>query len=150
MHRCALRLRDYDYSHAGLYFVTTCVKGWRCLFGTVADDRVVLSSLGAIAQECLVSIVEHHRDVLLDSYVVMPNHVHAVVGIGEDSASALGVVVGTYKGAVSRVSGKADLWQRGYYDHVVRDESDLARIRRYIESNPIQWAQDPENPDRVS
>jgi putative transposase len=150
VHRRPLRLRDFDYSPLGLYFVTTCANGRRCVFGTVADDSVVLSPLGVIAHECLLSISDHHPGVLLDAYVVMPNHVHAVLALGAESSSELGVVVGTFKAAVSRLSVEVGLWQRGYYDHVVRDEPDLARIRLYIESNPIHWALDPENPDRLT
>jgi putative transposase len=75
----------------------------------------------------------------------MPNHVHIVLELREPG-TRFGGIVGTYKAAVSRTSKRSGLWQRGYHDHVVRDEEDLARIREYISTNPIQWALDPENP----
>jgi REP element-mobilizing transposase RayT len=88
--------------------------------------------------------------VTIDRYVVMPNHVHAIVGLGETGEVELGDVVGAYKAAVSRTARTSRIWQRGYHDHIIRDESDLERIREYIETNPIRWALDPENPNRRS
>jgi putative transposase len=148
MRRRGLRLRGFDYTQAGLYFVTACVDKQRCVLGTVVDDCVLLSRVGVVADECLLSTVDHHSDVGVDAYVVMPNHVHVVLALGDQSTVALGVLVGTYKAAVSRLSGTIGLWQRGYYDHVIRDEDDLARVRENIETNPTRWASDPENPGR--
>jgi REP element-mobilizing transposase RayT len=107
-----------------------------------------LSPAGVAAQDCLVEIHEHHRGVDVDAFVVMPNHVHAILTMGRDES--LGAVVGTYKAAVSRRTGHRALWQRGYYDHIIRDEQDLARVREYIATNPIRWAFDPEHPLRTS
>jgi REP element-mobilizing transposase RayT len=109
-----------------------------------------LSRLGVIARDRLLEIPRHHPSLTIDSYVVMPNHVHVVLELGESSGVELGDVVGTYKAAVSRFSSRSGLWQRGYYDHVVRDANDLARIREYIATNPIRWALDPEHPARRS
>ncbi len=76
----------------------------------------------------------------------MPSHVHIVLAVRHAIGLTLGDVVGTYKAAVTRAARRSDLWQRGYYDHIVRDDDDLARIREYISTNPMRWALDPENP----
>jgi REP element-mobilizing transposase RayT len=125
--------------------VTACAQQRACVFGAVVDEAVVLSAVGMSANVCLTSIPQHHQGVQLDAYGVMPNHVHAVIEIQEGRAS-LGVIVGTFKAAVTRSTGRPGLWQRGFYEHVVRDDADLARIREYIATNPVRWALDPENP----
>ena len=120
------------------------------MFGLVENDLVFLSPLGVIARDRLVQIPEHHSTVTVDSYVVMPNHVHALLRLDEQREVELGDVVATYKAAVSRAARHKGLWQRGYHDHIVRDEHDLQRIHDYIATNPIRWALDPENPNRTS
>ncbi len=141
--RRPLRLRGFDYT-AGLYFVTSCVRDRACVLGAVVDETVHLTRLGIAARECLLAIPDHHRSVVIDSFVVMPNHVHLILTM--DGEELLGTVVGTYKAAVSRSSGHRGLWQRGYYEHVIRDDFDLQRIREYIATNPVRWEIDPENP----
>ena len=144
--RKPLRLREYDYSSCGPYFATACTHGRACLLGEVVDDTVVLTSIGQAARNCLVAIPEHHRGSAVDAYVVMPNHVHMVVVIDDSQRTALGTIVGTFKAAVARSVKRPGLWQRGYYEHVVRDEVDLERIREYVATNPARWSSDPENP----
>jgi REP element-mobilizing transposase RayT len=145
MWRRSPRLRGFDYSSSGVYFVTTCTRERACVLGHLEGEVVMLSPVGRAAETCLLDTPRHHPDVSLDAYVVMPNHVHAVLRI---DGPPLGLVVATFKAAVTRVTGVKGMWQRGYHDHVVRDEDDLARIREYIASNPIRWALDPENPAR--
>ena len=113
------------------------------LFGEVVDGEIHLSRVGVVARACLLDVAEHHAGVVVDSHVVMPNHVHAVLAT---EGSPLGVIVGTFKAAVTRATGNRRLWQRGYHDHVIRDKADLNRVREYIANNPIRWELDPENP----
>ena len=115
-------------------------------------------------------IPTHFRHVEIDAWVIMPNHVHGVIVIPDAPVGAthasplpsgppkrsLGAIVGAYKSAVSKhvnrlglLSGRS-IWQRNYYDHVIRDDAALARIRQYIADNPFRWAEDPENPARQS
>jgi REP element-mobilizing transposase RayT len=144
MRRRSLRLAGFDYSSVGWYFITICTARRVSTLGVVESGVVQLSSAGAAAKACLLDIPLHHDGVALDSHVVMPNHVHAVIALGSPGTT-LGIVVATYKAAVSRNLGARGLWQRGYYDHVIREDADLERIREYIETNPIRWALDPEN-----
>jgi len=147
--RKSIRIRGFDYSSFGPYFVTICTRDRHCVLGEVETDRVALSRYGLV----VVGEIERlpaRLGVELDEFVVMPNHVHLIVGLGSRARQAsplrLGTVVGSFKAGTSRATGRS-LWQRGYYDHVVRDEDDLARVREYIATNPVRWALDPENPE---
>ena len=101
-----------------------------------------------VARDHLIAIPAHHASSTVDSFAVMPNHVHFLLGLGGSAGVTLGDIVGSYKAAVTRFSRRTGLWQRGYHDHVVRDEDDLARIREYIATNPARWALNPEKPVR--
>jgi REP element-mobilizing transposase RayT len=93
-------------------------------------------------------IATFHAGVVLDVFVVMPNHVHAIVGIDRRRRPPpLPAVVGAFKARASRAADRA-LWQRGYHDRIVRDETELAALREYIETNPLRWALDREHPER--
>ena len=146
--RKGLRLRDFDYALHGPYFVTVCTRGRRCTLGDVRDDAVVLSRWGRVVASQLEQLPDRLR-IDIDDFVVMPNHVHLIVGLRPRARRAsplrLGTVVASFKSGSSRDAGTL-LWQRGYHDHVIRDEEDLARVREYIATNPIRWAFDPENP----
>ena len=125
-----------------------------------------LNDVGEVARSMWEEIPAHFAQVETDAWVVMPNHVHGVLviaSVGATHASPLqrpagprkrsvGAIVGSYKSAVSRRVNAmyrtpgASLWQRNYYEHVIRDEAALGRIRQYIADNPARWSEDPENP----
>jgi REP element-mobilizing transposase RayT len=132
-----MRLRHLDYATGGAYFVTVCASQRGDVFGAVVDGKVRLNSVGRSAATALAAI-PHHFDASLDMSIVMPDHVHAVIVLGEDTPG-LSVVVGTFKAAVTRATGRSGLWQRGFHDHVIRGERDLDRVRGYIEANPHRW-----------
>jgi REP element-mobilizing transposase RayT len=124
---------------AGAYFITVCAARRGAVFGDVTDAGVRLNDVGRITADCLVGL-PHHHDVVLDASIVMPDHVHAVVMLGVGRARPhLSVVVGTFKAAVARKTRIRGMWQRGFYDHVVRDDVDLDRVRDYIDGNPGRW-----------
>ncbi len=158
----------YDYSQNGAYFVTLCAHDRACLFGEVVDGAMHLSELGEIITSEWFRTPVLRPQVVLDEFVVMPNHFHAVIAI-EDSrrgvlpyarprlrspSQTLGSIVRGFKSATTasinrrRNSPGAPLWQRNYYEHVIRNESELTRIREYIVNNPAQWAMDRENPEK--
>jgi len=171
-HRRSIRLPEYDYAGAGAYFVTVCASGHGCLFGEVRDGIMVLNRIGEMARDCWSAIPHHFDDVVLDQFVVMPNHIHGIVVMCDGGVSeathmrathasplragppprSLGAVVGSFKSAVtSRVNelrGNAGcpVWQRNYFERVIRNERELAAIREYIANNPAKWAMDRENP----
>jgi putative transposase len=147
--RRSLRLPAYDYRLEGAYFVTTVCAGRRCLFGEVSGhgEDVRLNDLGRLVEDSWRRLPSHFAAIALDAFVVMPSHLHGVVVVRRDKSLAppLGLVVGAFKAGCSRRAGRA-LWQRGYYDRVVRDEEELGAIRQYITDNPHKWATDRENP----
>ena len=144
--RQSLRLRAYDYAQAGAYFVTLCASSRACVFGEIADDQVRLRPYGQIVHEAWSAIPSHWRDVELDAFVVMPNHLHGIVVLSRaGQAPPLPTLIGAFKAGVTRRTGRA-IWQRSFYDRVIRNDQELEAIRRYIAENPLKWAVDRENP----
>ncbi|CBL45870.1 Hypothetical protein HDN1F_22870 [gamma proteobacterium HdN1] len=164
-HRHSLRLKNYDYSQAEAYFVTICTQHRACLFGEVVDGGVQLSAAGRMVLDVWNEIPVHYLGVDVDAFVVMPNHVHGVVVITNpvgaqfnapntqgamNRAPTLGEIVRAFKARSTRNirlrEPGASVWQRNYYEHIIRSEESLTRIREYIINNPLQWALDRENP----
>lgn len=161
------RLRGWDYSNAGYYFVTICTRNHEHHFGQIRDGEMHLSAVGEIAACYWREIPQHHANVELDEFVIMPNHVHGIVVICEKKADmlpvthlpgmsaispkagSLSVVIRSYKSAVSRWAGlngyPGFAWQERFYDRIVRNEESLNRIRQYILGNPVKWMADKEN-----
>jgi REP element-mobilizing transposase RayT len=157
-HRRSLRLKGYDYRGAGAYFLTICAHQRACLFGEILDGVIRENRAGLAVREAWEALPDRFPDIELDAFVVMPNHVHGVVLIGDNhDHDHLSRVVGAFKsltvyrynqGVASegwpRYDGK--LWQRNYYEHVIRNEVTLNEVREYIMGNPGQWLDDPEHP----
>ena len=147
------RLRTYDYSSNGVYFVTICTEGRRkTLCEIVGDGLPVPKEPGVIAEAYIKRIPIKYPCVNIDHYVVMPNHIHMLLlingysGTGNPSPT-LGNVVGWYKYQVTkeineRKKSKTRFFQRSYHDHVVRGERDYLKIWNYIEGNPMKWTED--------
>ena len=147
------RLTEYDYSTSNAYFITICTDNRRNLFwtnaGAIIDhpENVPLTKLGTIVQQRVEDISKHYPTISVDHYVIMPNHVHLLLQIHSDSdgrsmiAPTVSTVVRLMKGAVSKQVGFA-VWQKGFYDHVIRNDRDYQEIWNYIEGNPGKWAKD--------
>ena len=152
------RLQSYDYSTPGAYFITICSHEKRCLFGRIppnaegAEAGILLSSIGEIAKDCLLDVPSHYTNVSVDHWVIMPNHVHILIQIREEGGPhSLRVdipnIVGKYKASVTRRVGREllfheKLWQPSFFDHIVRNREDYARIWNYITGNPSRWLED--------
>ena len=159
--RRSTRLRSYDYSRAGSYFVTICAQNRECLFGNVMDDEMRLNAAGAIVQTVWDELPNHYPNVELDRFVVMPNHLHGIiviVGAGlkpTPTKHGLPEIVRALKTFSARRINEmrntpgVPIWQRNYYEHIIRNDESLHRIREYIVNNPAQWALDRENPLRA-
>jgi len=166
-HRRSIRLKEYDYTQPGGYFVTIVTFQRDCLFGEIVNEEMQLNEFGKITDECWRAIPEHFGNIDLGAYVVMPNHVHGVIVITDrvnaDASARRGTIyraptvvgsiptiVRSFKSAVTRRIGRelnaTGIWQRNYHEHIIRDHKDWNRIHRYIESNPSMWAEDNENP----
>ena len=151
------RLKDWDYTQAGWYFVTICAADRRCHFGRVTDGHVQLSSIGQIVEKEWLRAPEVRPNVALDAHVVMPNHLHGIIVIRHDAPAqsidtphkvslkpgSLGAIVGQVKSICKKRIKAAGTsyfdWQRRFYDHIIRDDEGLSRIRNYIATNPKQW-----------
>jgi REP element-mobilizing transposase RayT len=161
--RHSLRLKDYDYSRAGAYFLTTCTYDRQSLLSTIEEGQVRLTDLGKIVEEEWLRTEQMRRSVALDLHVIMPNHVHGILFLLPDAgkeeererstpfrapSQTVGAIMRGFKSVttsrIRKLPGHADLrvWQREYFDHVIRSEADLARIREYIVNNPAKWELD--------
>ena len=153
------RLKNYDYSAPGAYFVTACTKDKKKIFGNIisADDfrlpQIILSEIGEIVNNEIMNIEKHYENVKVDKYIVMPNHIHLIIRITErinpfPTSKKYDVpnVIGKFKAAVTRNVGKAfmpsvktEIWQSSFYDHIIRGEKDYAEISEYIANNALKW-----------
>lgn len=151
-----VRLREYDYRQSGAYFITIVSHNRRETFGRIDDGEVTLTQIGNIVKRCWRDIPFHFENIAVDVFVVMPNHIHGIIGIQEGSLDqlrkpSLANIVSAYKAAVTRnvraLPRYASLrvWQNGYYDHVIRDDRDFQNAVEYIENNPLNWHLDKEN-----
>ena len=174
-HRRSIRLSEFDYRQPGAYFITICARDRNAFFGAVVDGEMRRNAPGEVAARCWAEIPDHFPNVALDEWVVMPNHLHGIVLMPGTATAAVPLpdalplrhaperfatpvagsvptILRSFKSAVTREINQclgtpgAAVWQRGYFEHVVRDEASLARIRNYIASNPQRWDSDPENP----
>ena len=190
-HRRSVRLRGYDYSQPGAYFVTLCTQRMDCLFGTIVGGQMRVSPAGAIVQECWLEIPRHFDHAVLDEFVVMPNHLHGILvfspgahhgvplpaplhgvpgfrgtrggvprqeAFARPAAGSLASVLRLIKQSVTRrvavgldvgarLGVPLPIWQRNYYEHIIRNQDELDKIREYIRTNPLRWACDRYHPE---
>ena len=160
-HRRSIRLCKYNYSQAGLYFITMCTGNRKCLFGNIVDGKMSLNNAGQNANECWWKITDHFPNTALHKFIVMPNHVHGIIEItvGANNYSPLppgtsktiGSIVRGFKIGVTkwfRINmpfefpvGKP-VWQRNYYEHIIRNEKSYRQISEYIQTNRLRWRED--------
>lgn len=156
--RRSLRLRGYDYAQPGAYFVTICAQDRACLFGEIVDDEMRPNAAGLLVGEHWCAIHEASPSVLVDEFVVMPNHLHGILFLTSAQLDTpLSAIVGAFKSKTThayslgvRAHGwhpfHRRVWQRGFFDHIIRDEHSLNETRRCIHDNPRRWASDRDNP----
>lgn len=175
-HRRSIRFPGYDYSWPGAYFVTICTYGRDCLFGAVEAGAVRLNEYGVVARDEWLRSAAVRPGIILDAFVIMPNHLHGIIILTAESQStgthvgahgdvgahscaplpallqrrprSLSSFIACYKATVSRRINRlretpgARVWQRNYYERIIRDDDELARARGYIIDNPGRWADD--------
>lgn len=172
--RHSIRLRNYDYSSAGAYFVTICTWQRECLFGEIINGEMRLNAMGQAVDAVWLALPEHYAGIQLDEYVFMPNHFHGIidiVGAGfkptrlpttQEGAGLKPAPTGKQHGLSEIVRGfktfsgrqiniirnnpGCPVWQRNYFERVLRNDDELGRAREYIVNNPLKWALDKENP----
>jgi len=166
------RLREYDYTQNGFYFITICIKNKDKFFGEITGAKMELSEMGKIAQKYWKEIPDHFPDAYLDEFIIMPNHIHGIIIIKNSSASdnvrnnnycsvqwqtkwsrSVSSVIRGFKIGVTKWCRNNYFsqfaWQKSYYDHIIRNEESLQKIREYIINNPSQWERDRNNPENL-
>ncbi len=172
-HRRSIRIKGYDYSQEGLYYITICTHNHTHLFGDIKQGEMLLKDEGRIAEKCLLAIPDHFPYAQLHPHVVMPNHVHCIIEITggtltvnrannysplqqpseppslktiRGTSKTIGSIVRGYKIGVTKwFRSHTDVhtvWQRNYYEHIIRNEKSYAYISEYIQSNPLNWQDD--------
>lgn len=186
-HRKSIRLKGYDYSQAGLYFITICCQDRICRFGEIVTDensqsKMILNDAGNIANECWLEIPEHFRNAKLHEHIVMPNHVHGIIELSGDVGvqniepepphikvrvqnieplpndtpqrnkfqkiipGSIGSIIRGYKIGVTvrtkNIFPDEKIWQRNFYEHIIRNEKAYQTISNYIVNNPEKWNAD--------
>jgi len=182
--RSSIRLKNYDYSRDGAYFVTICTQGRECLLGKIKNEEVELSPAGKMIQEIWKNLPQHHPGFEMDEFIVMPNHIHGIIILMENVGVGLRAYPSTEMAEPKQKAGQprrvaptitlpevvhhfksyttaryrervenanwppfpGRLWQRNYYEHIIRNENSLKKIREYIINNPIRWQFDRDNP----
>jgi putative transposase len=178
--RYSIRLKDFDYSQEGAYFITICVQGRRALLGDIREETILLSRLGEIVKLEWLRLPQRFGNLVLDEFVIMPNHIHGIIIINrrgescirpDDSmgdhkdhpygteTNSVGRIIQAYKSITTNryiLGVKKNnwrpfprrLWQRNYYDHIIRNEDDSSVIREYIVDKPLNWEKDEENKEK--
>lgn len=186
-HRRSIRLKGFDYSQPGYYFVTVCTWDRECLLGEICGSEMLLNVMGKIASAIWHDIPNHFANIEIDRCMIMPNHVHGVIRILEEnqnkdaakyrglmnqtptlkqssdrgydfdqwimmkkSEMTLGKIIRFFKAKsaleIRNKMGNSFCWQRNYFEHIIRDQHELFRIRDYIMENPAKWMSDEDNP----
>ena len=179
-HRRSIRLKGYDYSSEGAYFITICTKDRECFLGEIAQGEARINPAGNAIKYWWIELQNKFENIELDEYIIMPNHIHGIIYItnvgadlrvcpaenrtntdkGEHIGSPLHrfiqwfktMSINEYIAGVNhygwhRFNGK--LWQRNYYERIIRDKEELNRVREYIANNPMRWAEDENNPVNI-
>ena len=200
-HRRSIRLKGYDYTQPGAYFITLCTWQRKCLFGEVVKGEMRLNQAGRIVQDAWQLLAPQFPRIRMDAFCVMPNHFHGIIlissGVGATRPDQLeaeagkrmagneflsdtkgsprpnhaqgrihpacptgpppgsiGAMIGQFKSRATRRLwklpgyGRAPIWQRNYYEHIIRNEAEWDQIIRYIQANPAQWEEDQLHPER--
>jgi len=169
--RKSIRLQGYDYTQAGLYFVTICTQNREHLFGKIYDGQLILNEPGKMIEIEWSKLTDRFKNIRLHEYMVMPNHFHAILEIvgatlvvdpddkiapSTQNGKTLGEMVGSFKSitTVAYIHGvktnnwkcfDGKLWQRNYWEHIIRNKMAHQRIAQYIIDNPIKWEKDKLN-----
>ncbi len=137
-----IRLKYYDYSNVGLYFITICTKNRIELLGTIKDGNYIkLTEEGIIVEKSIKTIEKIFSNVIVDEYIVMPNHIHIIIAINNKNGVSISRIIKQYKMYVSKRIGYS-IWQKLFYEHIIRNEKEYYNIKEYIKNNIINWKTD--------
>ena len=135
------RLKEFDYATCGYYFITICTKEKKHFLGEIRSSKMNLNRVGKLAESALQCIPEVYENIEIDKYVVMPNHIHMIIIIRNKTNVTISRIIKQYKETITK-KAEVKIWQRSYYDHIIRDEKDYFRIWQYIDENILKWSLD--------
>ncbi|MBP9727470.1 MAG: transposase [Gammaproteobacteria bacterium] len=161
-HRRSIRLKYYNYSQNGAYFITLCTHHRQCLFGKIEHNLMLLNQFGEIVRDEWIKSFEIRKEILIDEFVIMPNHFHCIVFISHSvplknkdfsrvigpSNKSIGALISGFKSVVTTKINQVRntpfqlVWQRNYHEHIIRNEKSLQNIREYTKNNPCTWRSD--------
>jgi putative transposase len=165
--RRSIRLKEYDYSQGGWYFITICVYRKDIVLNNIINGEIHLNAFGKIVESTWYDLPNHNDHILLDYFTIMPNHVHGIIVIKENPLATAPVGAGSEPAPTrhglheiirqfktfssmrinSKLNGpRSPFWQRNYFERIIRNENEINRIRKYITENPLKWAEDQYNP----
>ena len=139
--RKKLRLQDYDYSKENFYFITICVKNKLQILGEISKDIIKLTKEGHIVKQNINKINQFYKNIMIDEFVVMPNHIHILIIINYKNNITISTIIKHLKTNITR-DIKCSIWQKSFYEHIVRNEKEYFKIKEYIKNNVINWKKD--------
>jgi REP-associated tyrosine transposase len=148
--RKTLRHKEHDYSKPGFYFLTICAFEKQKLFGDIKDHGICLNKAGEIIVKSWKELPKYFTHLSLDAFTLMPNHFHALIRLSQGNTSNLSQIIRNFKSTSSRkirMFRHLNVWQKGFYDRIVRTERELNLIRLYIDLNPLMWDETKELSD---
>ena len=159
-HRHSIRMKGYDYAAIGSYFITICVHDREPLLGSIQEGRMLRNAIGDLIESEWMSLPGRYHSLATGPFIVMPNHLHAILGIMERRRDAVvqpavGEIVRAFKSitavAANRLlaTPRRPFWQRNYYEHIIRSGEERSEVAQYIAANPANWSKDRENKDAV-
>ena len=155
-HRKQLRLKEYDYSQEGYYFITICTQNKKHILGKIINEidksvgancvrpMMKLSKIGHIINKEINKISKIYDNIFIDEYVIMPNHIHLIIEIEDGRtqfAPTISQIIKQYKGSITKQLNYS-IWQKSFYEHVIRNEKEYYLIKQYIQDNPLNWEKD--------
>ena len=137
-----IRLRYYDYSEEGLYFITICTKNREQLLGKITEEnQIKLTKVGTIVEKSIRNLERIYSNITIDEYVVMPNHIHIIIIINEKNDLTISRIINQYKGGITKKIGYP-IWQKLFYEHIIRNANEYYKIKQDIQSNIANWKED--------
>lgn len=139
--RKKIRLNEYDYSNEGMYFITICTKNRLELLGKIEKENMILTDDGRIVKKYINQMFQKYNNIRIDEYVIMPNHIHMIIVINNKNEITIPRIIKQFKMVVSKNIGYS-IWQKSFYEHIIRKEKDYYFIKEYIQNNIINWKKD--------
>jgi putative transposase len=157
-HRQSIRLNGYDYSKSGAYFITICTHEREYLFGDIVDEIMELNTFGDIVRSHWQQLSQYYPNLIMDESIVMHNHLHGIIILESSTENTrfISEIIRGFKTFSAKAINKerglhgVPVWQRNYYDRIIRNELELDRVRQYIINNPQNWDTDKNNQNQSS